>query len=292
MYPVDFEYHDPASVEAAIDLLRAHDDERTELLAGGHSLVPAMKAGRATPDVVVDIADIDELRGIHRDGDTLVVGALTRYSDLLDADSMREHAPAVVPAVEAIGGRQTRNRGTVGGNLAQADPTADLPAAVLASDATMVVRGPDGERAVSAERFFRGRHATAIGSEELLVRVEMPVAPDAVGTYLKRASPSGGYALVGVSVLLTADSGTVRTVRVAVNGVRDHAVRLGDVESTLVGERLDADRIEAAATEATTAVGVDRVRDDREVSAAFRRRLLEVYTRRALEDAAERVAAP
>ncbi|WP_435125660.1 FAD binding domain-containing protein [Halobaculum sp. D14] len=291
MFPDEFDYHEAASVEEAIDLLEANADAETELLAGGHSLLPAMKTGLSSPDVLVDLGGVDELHGVSADGDTVVVGAMTRYSDLLDADAARELAPALTAAVAEVGDRQVRNRGTVGGNLAHADPASDLPGAALTSDADVVVAGPTGERTVPADEFFFGMYATDLGPSELVTRVEVPAEPDAVGTYAKKPSPSSGYPMVGVSVLLHADGGTVDRVRVGANGVMDHGVRLHPVEEALAGERLDGDAISAAASRATDDLDTAMMMDDLQASADFRAQLLEVYTERALEDAADRVSA-
>jgi len=288
MYPDEFDYYEAETVSEAIDLLDEHAMEETELLAGGHSLLPAMKTGLSSPDVLIDIGDVDELHGVDVDGDTLSVGAMTRYSELLDVDAAHEHAPALTAAVEQVGDRQVRNRGTIGGNLAHADPASDLPGAALASDATLVVHGPDGERTIPAEDFFFGMYATDVGPSEILTRVELPSATDAIGTYAKKPSPSSGYAMVGVSALLTVDDGTVTSARVGANGVMDHGVRLDAVEEALVGERLDDAAIASAAARATDGLDTALMMDDLQASGEFRAQLLEVYTERALERAAER----
>ena len=292
MYPDEFDYHEATSVEEAIELLEDNAGEETELLAGGHSLLPAMKTGLSSPDVLIDIGDIDELHGVSVEGDRLVVGAMTRYSELLDSQAAHEHAPALTAAVEQVGDRQVRNRGTVGGNLAHADPASDLPGTAMAADATMVVHGPDGERSVDAEDFFFGMYATDVGPSELLVRVEVPSAADAVGTYAKKASPSSGYAMVGVAAQLRLDGDTVESARVGANGVVDHGVRLEPVEDALTGETLDEGTIEAAAGHATDDLDTALLMDDLQASSEFRAQLLEVYTERALTDAMEQAAAP
>jgi carbon-monoxide dehydrogenase medium subunit len=292
MYPDEFDYHEATSVEEAIELLEDNAGEETELLAGGHSLLPAMKTGLSSPDVLIDIGDIDELHGVSVEGDTLAIGAMTRYSELLDSQAAHEHAPALTAAVEQVGDRQVRNRGTVGGNLAHADPASDLPGTAMAADATMVVHGPDGERSVDAEDFFFGMYATDVGPSELLVRVEVPSAADAVGTYAKKASPSSGYAMVGVAAQLRLDGDTVESARVGANGVVDHGVRLEPVEDALTGETLDEGTIEAAAGHATDDLDTALLMDDLQASSEFRAQLLEVYTERALTDAMEQAAAP
>lgn len=282
MYPDEFDYYEAESVEEALDLLDEHSGEDTELLAGGHSLLPAMKTGLSSPDVLIDISGIEKMHGIEVDGDTLSIGAMTRYSDVADSDAVAEHAPALADAVRQVGDVQVRNRGTLGGNLAHADPAADLPAAALASDATLVAEGPDGERSISADEFFFGMFATDLGPDELLTRVEIPSADGAVGVYAKKPSPSSGYAMVGVAALLDTDGDTVNAARVGANGVMDHGVRLTPVEDALTGGSLDADSIEAAAGHAGDDLDVAMMMDDLQASNEFRAQLLEVYTERAL----------
>jgi carbon-monoxide dehydrogenase medium subunit len=290
MYPDEFDYFAAETVSEAIDLLEEHAMAETELLAGGHSLLPAMKTGLSTPDVLIDIGEIDDLHGVAVEGDTLSIGAMTRYSELLDADAAHEHAPALTAAVEQVGDRQVRNRGTVGGNLAHADPASDLPGAALTSDVTFVVEGPDGERTVPAEDFFFGMYATDVGPSELLTRIEVPSASDAIGAYAKKPSPSSGYAMVGVSALLTVEDGTVASARVGANGVMDRGVRLEPVEEALVDERLDDETIERAAARAADDLDTALMMDDLQASGEFRAQLLKVYAERALEQAAERAS--
>jgi len=292
MYPDEFDYYEAETTAEAVALLEEHAMEETELLAGGHSLLPAMKTGLSSPDVLIDIGGIDELHGVGVEDDALVVGAMTTYSDLLDADAAGEHAPAFAAAVEQVGDRQVRNAGTVGGNLAHADPASDLPGAALASDATLVVQGPDGERAVPAEEFFFGMYATDTGPSELVTRVEIPSAGDAVGSYAKKPSPSSGYAMVGVAALVETDDGTVTSARVGANGVMDHGVRLEPVEDALEGEAFDEGAVEAAAGRATDDLDTAMMMDDLQASGEFRGQLLEVYTERALREAMDRVSAP
>jgi carbon-monoxide dehydrogenase medium subunit len=292
MYPDEFDYYEAETAAEAIDLLEEHATEETELLAGGHSLLPAMKTGLSSPDVLIDIGGIEELHGVSVEDDTLVVGAMTTYSEFLDAEAAHEHAPALAAAVEQVGDRQVRNRGTVGGNLAHADPASDLPGAALVSDVTLVVQGPDGERTVPAEEFFFGMYATDLGPSELVTRVEVPSAADAVGTYAKKPSPSSGYAMVGVAVLLEADGGTITSVRVGANGVMDHGVRLEPVEEALTGEPMEEGTIEAAADRAADDLDTTMMMDDLQASGEFRAQLLGVYTERALREAMDRVSAP
>jgi len=285
MYPDEFDYDRPETVDEAIDLLAEHPE--AEVLAGGHSLLPTMKSGLASPDRLVDISRIEGMRGIdHQDG-TVAIGGLTNYATVDESDVVRENVPVFAEAAHAIGDVQVRNRGTVGGNLAHADPASDLPAAALAADATMVVRGPDGERRVDADDFFFGMYATDVAEDELLTHVEFPARPTATGAYAKKPSPSSGYAMVGVAVSLTVDAGTVEHVGVAANGIMDHGVRLDPVEEVLRGTTPDDDLVRRAAESAADELDEMMMMDDLQASAAFRAQLLERYAERALREAGD-----
>jgi len=285
MYPGQFEYRRAESVPEAVDLLADHSD--AELIAGGHSLLPTMKTGFADPDVLIDIGEVGELDGIeHADGAT-TVGAMTRYADVADDDLLRDEATVFAEAAHEIGDLQVRNRGTVGGNVAHADPASDLPAAILAADATVTVHGPDGERTVPADEFFQGMYATAVGEAEVVTAVTVPHEGTA-GAYVKKPNPASGYALVGVATRLTTEDGTVTDARVAVNGVMDHGVHLPAVEDALEGEVLTPDTIAAAGDVAGDSLDEPMIMEDQQASPEFRLQLLGAYTERALERAGER----
>ncbi|AZH25187.1 FAD binding domain-containing protein [Haloplanus aerogenes] len=285
MFPSEFEYRRAESVEEAITLL-AEQEGQTEILAGGHSLLPTMKSGLASPDVVIDIGGIDDLHGVDRGDGVVEIGALTSYSTVAGDDTLHDAMPAVTQAAEAIGDVQVRNRGTVGGNLAHADPASDLPAAVLAADATLHAAGPDGHRTISADDFFTGLYGTALDDGELLTAVEVPTHD--IGTYVKKPSPSSGYAMVGVAVVIEFDDGVVDSARVAATGAVDHAMRLPVVEEELVGTTLDEDDISAAAAHATDEIEAFELMDDNQASAEYRSTLLEVYTEQAVTGVTDR----
>jgi carbon-monoxide dehydrogenase medium subunit len=287
MYPDEFDLVEASSVGETLDLLDEHADVETELLAGGHSLLPTMKTGLASPDVVIDISGVDAMHGVSTSGDHVSVGAMTTYADVADARDVREAAPVVADAAAAIGDVQVRNMGTIGGNVAHADPASDLPGAVIAADATIVVEGRDGERSVPADDFFLGMYATDVGPRELVTRVELPRKDGAVGTYEKKPSPSSGYAMVGLAAQLEVDGDTVQSASVAANGAMDHGVRLDPVEEELAGATLDDDTIERAAGRATEELDTAMMMEDLQASAEFRAHLLEQYTQRALASIAD-----
>ena len=285
MYPAQFDYEKAGSVSEAIDAISGHPD--AELIAGGHSLLPTMKSGLAEPEMLVDIGDIDELHGIeHHNGHTHI-GAMTRYADVAEDNTLWEEAPVVAETTEMIGDRQVRNRGTVGGNIAHADPASDLPGAVLAADATVHIAGPDGERSVDADDFFHGMYATDVGEDELVTGVQVPHEGTA-GAYAKKPNPASGYALVGVAVRLTMDGDTVSDARIGANGVMDHGTRLGPAEDAVEGQALSGDSIGAAGDAAGSSLDEYMVMEDQQASAEFRLQLLGAYTERALEAAGER----
>lgn len=292
MYPSQFEYHEPETVEEAIDLLEANGERDVTLIAGGHSLLPTMKAGLAAPEVVVDLASVDGLHGIERGDGTTRIGATTEYAVVADDDRLREDCPVLAAAAAEIGDVQVRNVGTVGGNLAHSDPAADLPAAALASDVTVHVDGPNGERTIPIDDFFVGMFATALADGEVLTTIEVPHLDDeAVGVYRKKESPASGYAVVGVAAVLETDGETITGARVAANGAFGHAMRLVSVEEGLVDESLDADGLaDAVAAAATDDVEPFELLEDGEASAEFRAHLLEVYVERALDAAIDEAA--
>ncbi|WP_459193639.1 FAD binding domain-containing protein [Halosimplex sp. J119] len=289
MFPDDFDYERATSVSEALDLLEEHADAEVEILAGGHSLVPAMKTEGRSPDVVVDL-DVDALDAINALDDRTVVGALTTYADIADSRVLRANAPLLAETAAEVGDLQIRNRGTIGGNLAEAHPGADPPAAVLASDAIVLLRTRDGKREVPATEFFRGDGETAVEYGELVAGVRIPHTDDAGVAYAKKTHPATGYAMVGVAAVVEVTGEVVSTARVAATGAVDRAVRLPSVEDALVDERPDSDSIDAAASEARADIDPERLRSDPYASGEFRGELLETYVARALESAAERVA--
>lgn len=287
MFPGRFDYVRAESVGEALDLLAEHGDRDAQLLAGGHSLVPEMKADEADPDVVIDL-DVPALEGLSVRDDSTVIGALTTYSELAASDALRERAPVVAEAAGEVADVQIRNAGTIGGNLVRAHPGADLPPAALAADATVLLRGPDGEREVSTAEFFRGDGETAVGEREVVTGVRVPHAGDAGGAYAKKTHPATGYALVGVAAVVRAEDGQIADARVAGGGAVDRAVRLPSVEDALVGEPADASAAAPAAERAGDDLNRSRLRSDHHASGEFRTHLLASYAERALATAIDR----
>ena len=283
----EFEYLEANTVAHALELLEKHPD--ATVLAGGHTLLPNMEVGLADPDTVVDIGAIDAMQGIERDGDVMHVGALTTYSEVVDTDQLCDRATVLTEAIREIGDTQVRNRATIGGNLVRPEPTSDLSAATIASDATLIATSRRGERRIAASDFFLPMRKTALEEDELLTQIEIPLMNgDASGAYSKTQSPSARYTLLGVAARMSVDGGTVSTARVAANGVTNHGIRLGGVEDALEESQLNTETIAAAATQAAAGIDESQMIDDTQASSTFRRQLLEVYTQQVLERTAER----
>lgn len=285
MYPAAFEYHAPATVRDALALLGSLEDAK--LLAGGHSLIPMMKLRLAQPKHLIDIRKIPVLAGIREDTGALAIGAMTTHWQIESSSVVRSRCPILAETASMVGDPQVRNLGTIGGSLAHADPAADEPAAILALGAELVCEGPNGRRTVKAEEWFHGLMTTALGEDEILVEVRVPLWPSGSGgAYMKFPHPASRFAVVGVAAMLTVDKqGRCSRAGVGVTGAGTHAVRARGVEAGVVGKRLDAATIEAAAQKA--ADGID-VQADLQGSVEYKSHLVRVFARRALESAVRR----
>jgi len=281
MIPSTFSYVQAHSVEEAIRLLRDSDGEG-KLLAGGHSLVPLLKFRLTTPGTLIDIGEIPELRGVRKEENRIVVGAMTTYRQLLADPLIAQHLPVLAEAIGQIGDIQIRNRGTIGGNIVHADPSADLPGVALALEAMLEIQGEDGAELMEADGFFLGPLVTALTETSLLTSISFLIPPEgARSTYLKYAHPASGYAVVGVCAIAALDpDGLISTVRVAINGAGDVAYRARSVEDMLLGHTPTSDRIRQAAL---LAADDGEMGSDQFASEEYRRHLCCVYTQRALE---------
>ncbi len=282
MIPASFEYKRATSVAEAISMLKA--DDGAKILAGGHSLIPAMKLRLAQPSALIDIAKISELNFIRDRGKYIAIGAATTHGAIADHKTTLNKVPLMAMAANEIGDVQVRNRGTIGGSIAHADPASDWPAVLIAANATVKVEGADGERKILADDFFTGFFATALEEGEIVTEIHVP-EPDATTTrsnYAKFMQPASRFAIVGCAVQMTVDAGNIVTdVRMAFNGVDDHTYRAHGVEKALLGNALTDERIMAAAEHAVD--GVDSVMADHYASATYRTHLAKVYCRRALQ---------
>jgi len=283
MYPASFDYHTPGSVQEAISLLgKLRDDAK--LLAGGHSLIPMMKLRLAQPKHLIDLRKVPGLAGIREDGGSIALGAMTTHWQVESSKLLQAKIPVVSDAAGMIGDPQVRNLGTIGGSLAHADPSADMPAVAIALGAEFVIEGARGRRTVKVDDFFKGLMMTAVGPDEILVEIRVPVPPAGSGAaYLKFPHPASRFAVVGVCAALTVDGkGICTKAGVGVTGAGTKAVRAKGVEAGLAGKALDQAAIEAAAAKA--ADGVD-VQADLQGSAEYKSHLLRVHARRAIEAA-------
>jgi carbon-monoxide dehydrogenase medium subunit len=289
MYAPAFDYHRAASLDDAHRLLAAH--QGAKLLAGGHSLIPMLKLRLAGVPALIDIGRIAELRGIGRDADGLRIGALTTHAEIAASREIADEAPALADAAALVGDPAVRNRGTIGGNIAHADPASDLPTVLVALGARVVAHGPSRERTIDAEQFFTGVMATALHDNEIIKAIIIPTGDGSrTSAYVKFAHPASRYAVVGAAVALTIARGTCAAARVAVGGLVPYARRVAAVEQALVGTTLDATAIEAAVRTLASTLGPD-VTGDLFASAEYRAAVAPVYVQRALAAAASRAGA-
>jgi len=284
MYSASFEYHRAGSVKEALDLLTQFGED-ARLLSGGHSLLPMMKLRLAQPGHLIDIAEIKDLSKIREEGGKIIIGGAATHHKVETSDLIKDKLGLLWMAARLIGDVQVRNRGTIGGALAHADPAADYPAAVLALEGELKLQGPSGARTVKAEDFFIDLMTTAAQHGEILTEVAFAPIPAGAGfVYLKHPQPASGFAVVGVAALAQLDKkGNFAKLRVGVTGLGPKAFRALTVESALAGKAPQPDAIKAAA--AKVADGIDAL-SDIHASTEFRTQLAQVYTRRAIEEAA------
>ena len=285
MYPAQFDYHTPGTVKEALDLLGKYKDD-AKLLAGGHSLLPAMKFRLARPAHLVDLRKVPGLSGIKEEGGMLVIGAMTTHWAVESSPLVKAKCPVLAQTAAQIGDPMVRNIGTIGGSLTHADPAADYPATIIALNAEMVVEGPKGKRTIKVDDFFKSLMTTAVGPDEILTEVRVPVCGANVGcAYMKFPHPASRFAVVGVAAALTVEGGKVSKASIGITGAGTKAVRARGVEAALLGKALDAATIQAAAEKAPD--GVD-VQADLQGSVEYKTHLLKVFAKRAIEAAAKK----
>ena len=286
MKPPVFEYHRPGSLNDALALLGAHPGAKP--LAGGQSLIPAMNFRLAAPDALVDLNALPELTGIEEMADGgLRIGAMTRHSAVELSPAVARRAPLLAEAMPFIAHRQIRNRGTIGGSLAHADPAAELPAVMVALEARFTLASTRGGRVIPAAEFFTGLFATALTEGELITAIEIPPPPPRTGTaFLELARRHGDYALVGVTAVVRLDAGArVADSRIVLFSVGEGPVRATKAEQALTGSAGDAAALRVAADAVQGDVDPS---SDIHASSAYRRQLASVLTRRALTTAIAR----
>ena len=279
MIPESFDYQRAGSVREALTLLKQHG-ENAKILAGGHSLIPTMKLRLANPGTLIDIGGISELKYINDKGDYLAIGAGTTHLMVETSSLVQQKAPALSQAAGQIGDVQVRNRGTIGGVLAHSDPQADYPGVVLALNAAIVAEGSGGERTIEAVDYFTGLWETALGENEILTEVRIPVdSANANSCYLKFPQPASRYPYVGCAVAMDKSGGNCSEVRVGFSGVAESAFRDSGVEDAIRGQALKDETIAAASAKAAEG---RTVLSDYFVSEEYRRAMAQVYAKRAL----------
>lgn len=266
MYTAEFTYHKANSVSEALSFLAANPDAK--LLAGGHSLVPAMKLRLSAPPALIDVSRVAELKGIRADGDTIIIGAMTTHREIEFSSLLKQHVPILAEAAAQIGDPMVRNRGTIGGSLAHADPAADYPASMLALNAKLKIASPSGTRVVDADQFFVGMYETALQPGEMLTEIHVP-ANTKGSAYEKFPHPASRYPVAGVAVVVHSDG----TVRAALTGAGPSATRLTKLET------------EGAASTCQHLVAASALMGDHFASADYRAHLVDVMAKRALSRA-------
>ncbi len=285
MYPAKFDYFRAASVEEAVALLHRHRDAK--VLAGGHSLLPILKLRLAHPRALIDIGRIHILRGISHHRGAIRIGALTSHATVACSDLLLEDCPLLAEAAGHIGDPQVRNKGTIGGNIAHADPASDLPAVLVALGATINLSGPGGERSVAARSFFTGLLETTIDDHEILTSVDVPRVR-AGACYLKFEHPASGYAIVGAAAIVGGDEASAAGVELALGGVTVTPHRATAVGKALAGTSLSDADIDRAVDEH---LEIEEPLGDLQASAEYRVELAKVYGKRALKTARGRARA-
>jgi len=278
MYAAEFDYIRASSIEEAISLKGENDD--SSLLAGGHSLIPAMKLRLSTPQKLIDISGLDQLKKISKNESHISIGALCTHKQCAESDIIQSNCPALSDAASVIGDPHVRTKGTIGGALAHSDPQADYPGAILALNATFVAKGPSGERTIEVDDYFIGLWETALAEGELLTEIRIPInSMNANSCYVKFPQPASRYPYVGCGVSLNSKNGTCSDIRVGFSGVGEWAFRDSGVESTLKGQPLNESTIASAAEKAAEG---KTVLNDHFVSEEYRRAMSKVYAKRAM----------
>jgi carbon-monoxide dehydrogenase medium subunit len=285
MISAQFDYVRAQTLDEALTLLAENEDAK--ILAGGHSLIPAMKLRLAMPPLLIDIGRIADLSYIREEGDQICIGAMTSHYQIESSELLKKICPLLSECAGHIGDVQVRNKGTIGGSLAHSDPAGDWPAAVIALNAEIVVTSKTGDRSINVDDFFVDLMTTALEPGEILREIRIKKSSGRTGqAYVKMHHPASGFAVVGVAANLTLDAnGACRQSSIGITGVSAKAYRAGAVESALNGSALDEQASANAAAHATD--GVD-VNGDLFASEDYRRHLAVVYTKRAIAAATER----
>ncbi len=286
MQPHAFEYVRASTVSQAVDLLRKHGD-RAKVLAGGQSLIPVMKLRLAAPEILIDIGRIPGLSSLKEEGNTLRIGAMTRHREFEESKLVRSRYPLLADVTSVLGDPEVRNAGTIGGSIAHADPAGDWGAALLAFDAKLLATGPKGKRTLSIDEFFTDTFTTALKPTEVLTEIRIPKSgPRSGGAYKKLKRKTGDFATVAVGAQVRLDTkGAVESVRIGMAAVGPTPVRAKRAEEFLTGKSSTADNLARAAK---LAAEESQPTSDLRGSEEYKRAMVEVFARRALETAVQR----
>jgi len=282
MIPAAFDYKAPTSLDEAVRLLASAGDD-AKIIAGGQSLLPVLKLRLAAPELVIDLAKIDSLKGVRDDGDAIVIGAMTPHFEVLGDPLVAEHASLIARCVETVADPQVRHRGTFGGACVHADPAGDIPAPVLALDAEFLIAGPGGQRQVLAKDFFQDLFTTAVGDDEILVEVRVPKYTGWGSAYEKFVRVAQQWAIAGVAAAVRTDGDTIAEARIALTNMGPTPIRARSAEEALVGVAVEPDAVAGALSSIAdgTSPPTD-VNGDPE----YRRHLVSILGRRAVLAAA------
>jgi len=287
--PAVFDYHPAQSLDEAIALLQQYGDE-AKILAGGHSLIPAMKLRLSQPSHLIDIGRIAGLSYIREDGNAVIIGAMTTYTTLARSELLRQRFPLITDSASVIGDQQVRNRGTLGGSIAHSDPAGDMPGIILALKAEIVVKGPYNSRTIAADDFFVGTFETALALDEIVTEIRLALPAAHTGSsYMKLENKASHYAITGCAAVITLDAGgACSAASLTITGASTQTIRARAAEAALLGKQLNETTIAEAASHA--ADGMEVV-SDIHGSTEYRRQMTAVIAKRALLKALERARA-
>lgn len=278
MLPNTVDYYRASSVSDALSVLKANPDAK--ILAGGHSLIPAMKLRLNSPSMVIDIANLSDLNYIKEEGGNICIGAMTTHGQIAHSSLLADKLSLFTETADVIGDVQVRNMGTIGGSIAHADPSADWPAALLAANASIVVTNGDETRTIPATDFFVGFFSTALEEGEIITEIQVPIpAAGTKMTYQKFMQPASRFAIVGCAVMAKVENGVVSDITVAFTGVSDGPFRDGNVEAAISGKAATAENIASAAAQAASDISLNA---DHYADEDYRQHLARVYAKRAL----------
>jgi carbon-monoxide dehydrogenase medium subunit len=243
--PAAFDYKAPTSLDEALELLSSAGDD-AKIIAGGQSLLPVLKLRLAAPELLIDLAKIDSLKGVRDDGDAIVIGAMTTHFEVSQDPLVAEHASLIAKCIETVADPQVRHRGTFGGACSHADPASDVPAPTLALDAEFVIAGPGGQRRIAAADFFQDLFTTAVGDDEILTEVRVPKYTGWGSAYEKFVRVAQQWAIVGVAATARTEGGAIAEARIGLTNMGATPVRARAAEQALVGVAVEPDAIAAA----------------------------------------------